>query len=129
MELLDTPGILWPKFQDRDVGLRLAFIGSMNDEILVIREMALELLDFLIQSYPRSLEERYGMKLAEIKGGTVGILEEIARVRKCYLKGEEPDYDRAASLLIEDFRNGRLGRITLELPETDRKTQNGDGVE
>ncbi len=129
LELLDTPGILWPKFQDRDVGLRLAFIGSMNDEILVIREMALELLDFLIQSYPRSLEERYGMKLAEIKGGTVGILEEIARVRKCYLKGEEPDYDRAASLLIEDFRNGRLGRITLELPETDRKTQNGDGVE
>ena len=129
LELLDTPGILWPKFQDRDVGLRLAFIGSINDEILVIREMALELLDFLIRSYPGSLEERYGMKLTEIKGGTAGILEEIARVRKCYLKGEEPDYDRAASLLIEDFRNGRLGRITLELPETDRKTQNGDGVE
>lgn len=129
VELLDTPGILWPKFQDRDVGLRLAFIGSINDEILEKRELACKLLEFLLRYYPRDLQKRYGTDLPEGENAPARMLEEIAAARKCFLKEGEPDYDRAASLLIEDFRSGRLGRITLELPETNRKIQNGDRAE
>lgn len=118
LELLDTPGILWPKFEEQTVGMRLAFIGSMNDEIIIVREMALELLQTLLKSYPDNLRERYGLTLPDVVDEqTAGaVLAEIAAVRKCFLKGEELDYDRAASLFIEDFRSGRLGRITLEFP-------------
>ncbi|MCH5269562.1 MAG: ribosome biogenesis GTPase YlqF [Lachnospiraceae bacterium] len=118
LELLDTPGILWPKFEEQVVGMRLAFIGSMNDEIIIVREMALELLQTLLKSYPDNLRERYGVTLPDVIDGRAAgdVLAEIAAVRKCFLKGEELDYDRAASLFIEDFRSGRLGRITLEFP-------------
>ena len=120
LELLDTPGILWPKFEDQEVGMKLAFIGSMNDEIVIIQELALDLIKYIAVRYPGVFEERYGIAypedLTEDKAA-VEILTQIAEVRKCYLKGKEPDYDRAASLLVEDFRSGRLGRITLERPE------------
>lgn len=118
LELLDTPGILWPKFEEQAVGMRLAFIGSMNDEIIIVREMALELLQTLLKSYPDNLRERYGITLPDVidERSAGAVLAEIAAVRKCFLKGEELDYDRAASLFIEDFRSGRLGRITLEIP-------------
>lgn len=118
LELLDTPGILWPKFEEQTVGMRLAFIGSMNDEILIVRELALELLQTILKDYPEKLQERYEVELPDAKDGqgAISVLKEIARVRKCCLKGEEPDYDRAAALFIEDFRSGRLGRISLELP-------------
>lgn len=118
LELLDTPGILWPKFEEQAVGMRLAFIGSMNDEIIIVREMALELLQTLLKSYPDNLRERYGVTLPDVidERSAGAVLAEIAAVRKCFLKGEELDYDRAASLFIEDFRSGRLGRITLEIP-------------
>lgn len=121
LELLDTPGILWPKFEEQTVGMRLAFIGSMNDEIIIIREMATELLQALLKKYPDNLRERYGLILPDVidERSADSILAEIAKVRKCFLKGEELDYDRAASLLIEDFRSGRLGRITLEFPKID----------
>lgn len=121
LELLDTPGILWPKFEDQTVGMRLAFIGSMNDEIIIIREMAIELLQVLMKKYPDNLRERYGLTLPDVidEHSAAAILTEIAKVRKCFLKGEEPDYDRAASLLMEDFRSGRLGKITLEMPKID----------
>ncbi|MBQ9135579.1 MAG: ribosome biogenesis GTPase YlqF [Lachnospiraceae bacterium] len=120
LELLDTPGILWPKFEDQEVGMKLAFIGSMNDEIVIIQELALDLIKYIAVRYPGVFEERYGIPypvdLPEDKA-PVEVLTQIAEVRKCYLKGKEPDYDRAASLLVEDFRSGRLGRITLERPE------------
>ncbi|MBO5165420.1 MAG: ribosome biogenesis GTPase YlqF [Lachnospiraceae bacterium] len=120
LELLDTPGILWPKFEDQEVGMKLAFIGSMNDEIVIIQELALDLIKYIAMRYPGVFEERYGIPyptdLPEDKA-SVEVLTQIAEVRKCYLKGKEPDYDRAASLLVEDFRSGRLGRITLERPE------------
>ena len=118
LELLDTPGILWPKFEEQAVGMRLAFIGSMNDEILIVQELALKLLQTLLKDYQDNLRERYGVELPDItdEQTAVSVLKEIAAVRKCFLKGEELDYDRAASLIIEDFRSGRLGRITLELP-------------
>ena len=114
VELLDTPGILWPKFDDQAVGLRLAFIGSIKDEILNVTELALELIDFLQSHYAGKLAERYGIEEQEDR---VKVLEEIADVRACRLKGNELDYEKAANLILDDFRNGKLRRITLEFPE------------
>lgn len=114
VELLDTPGILWPKFDDQAVGLRLAFIGSIKDEILNIQELAMELIDFLTKHYPGILKERYQIQEENDK---VKILEQIAEVRSCRIKGNELDYDKASSLIMDDFRNGKLGRVTLEIPE------------
>lgn len=116
VELLDTPGILWPKFDDQTVGLRLAFIGSIKDEILNIDELAMELIKFLKENYPGVLAKRY--ELEEDKED-IDVLTGIAKNRGCVAKGEEVDYSKAAALFIEDFRSGRLGRITLEFPETE----------
>ena len=117
VELLDTPGILWPKFEDPQVGIRLALLGSVKDDILNSDELAVELLKRLRAAYPEALSERYGEVV--LAGSEAEALMEIARARNCILKGGEPDYSRAAKLLIDDFRGGRLGRITLELPEQD----------
>lgn len=114
VELLDTPGILWPKFEDQTVGLRLALIGAIKDEILNIDELSLELIQILKEYYPGVLTERYA--LTE-EGKPVEILKQIAENRNCILKGNELDYSKAAALLIDEFRSGRLGKITLELPE------------
>lgn len=114
LELLDTPGILWPKFEDQAVGERLAVIGSMNDEILHMDELAVRLLTYLQKEYPEILKERYRI---DLNSDAYQILEEICRIRKCFLKGEVPDIDRAAGMVLEDFRSGRIGRITLEHPE------------
>jgi ribosome biogenesis GTPase A len=111
VELLDTPGILWPKFEDQMVGLRLALIGSINDEILNADEMALELIGLLTAMYPGVLSERYTV---DEKLEPVQILYGIAENRKCIGRGGELNYSKAASLLIDDFRSGALGRITLE---------------
>ncbi len=113
LELLDTPGILWPKFEDQEVGMNLAFIGSMNDEILLMDELACDLLRRLRELYPGPLEERYGIALS---GSETDLLAAIAESRKCYQKGERLDLEKAAGILVEDFRSGRLGRITLERP-------------
>lgn len=113
VELLDTPGILWPKFEDQTVGLKLALIGAIKDEILNIDELSLELIRVLREQYPGILKERY-----ELDENTteVEILKQIAEKRKCISRGEELDYSKAAALLIEEFRSGKLGKITLELP-------------
>ncbi|MDO4292630.1 MAG: ribosome biogenesis GTPase YlqF [Eubacteriales bacterium] len=122
LELLDTPGILWPKFEDQAVGLRLALIGSMNDEILNKEELALSLTGFLKDRYPAALTERYGMSDAALAEGGLAVLNAVCDSRKCYKKGQEADYERASSLLLEDFRSGRLGRITLETcPEGEKQ--------
>lgn len=113
LELLDTPGILWPKFEDQQVGLRLAMIGSMNDEILNTEEIALSLISYLQDNYAGLLEKRYDIENDE----PVKILEEIGEKRKCYSKGEQLDYRKISNLIIDDFRSGRLGKITLEFPE------------
>lgn len=114
LELLDTPGILWPKFEDQEIGKRLAFIGSINDEILQMDTLAYDLITFLNKQYQGLLEERY-----QIEGGTdpVEILTKICISRHCYQKGETPDLLRAAAIVVDDFRSGKLGRITLEFPE------------
>lgn len=112
LELLDTPGILWPKFEDQKVGLYLAFIGSINDNILNQEELAMELLKFLLVNYPEALKERY-----QIAGeDELGALTQIARIRACLSKGGEFDLPKAAAILLDDFRSGKLGRITLEFP-------------
>ena len=113
LELLDTPGILWPKFEDQQVGLRLALIGSMNDEILNVDELSLELIKILAAEYPGVLSERYSLEEVE---DPVKILSQIAENRKCITKGNELDYSKAAALLIDEFRAGKLGKITLEKP-------------
>jgi len=113
VELLDTPGILWPKFEDQTVGLHLAYIGSIKDELVNVEEMALELIGELTVKYPDILSERY---TADETAGNIGILEQLARSRGCLKKGSELDYAKAAALLMEDFRSGRLGRISIETP-------------
>ena len=114
VELLDTPGILWPKFEDQIVGLRLAFIGSIKDEILNVEELAAELIQFLKKYYTGVLVEKYNIVESE---DPYKCLADIAESRHCLLKGSELDTNKAATLLIDDFRDGRLGRITLEFPE------------
>lgn len=115
LELLDTPGILWPRFEDQSVGLKLALIGSIKDDILNINELAAELIRILSVQYPRALEDRYGVGLPPEQEPWKA-LEEIARVRNCLAKGGAYDVERAAAMVMEDFRNGKLGRITLEVP-------------
>ncbi|RJV73985.1 ribosome biogenesis GTPase YlqF [Coprococcus sp. AF27-8] len=114
VELLDTPGILWPKFEDQTVGLRLAFIGSIKDEILNTEELAMEMIAFLTEKYPGVLEEKYSIEISE---DSYECLRRIAESRHCLVKGNELDTNKAAILLIDDFRSGKLGRITLEFPE------------
>ncbi len=163
LELLDTPGLLWPKFEDQQVGLHLALIGSINDQILNREELAAELLKFLGARYPQVLRERYrvdtagekavteeeavtgeetvtGERAAAEEGAVTGeeavtgegavtgeetaagektaemALAQIARARGCLLKGGAYDYEKASALLLDDYRSGRLGRITLEFP-------------
>ncbi|MCI9613742.1 MAG: ribosome biogenesis GTPase YlqF [Dorea sp.] len=113
VELLDTPGILWPKFEDQRVGLMLAYIGSIKDEILNTEELAAELIGHLGLHYPGVLEEKYQV---ENDADAYEMLKRIALSRHCLLKGSELDTMKAAALLLDDFRNGRLGRLTLEYP-------------
>jgi len=118
VELLDTPGILWPKFEDEGIGLRLAFIGSIKDELINVVELALKLLVFLLEYYPENVSERYGIVLTgEEEKPELAMLEGIAQRRSCLSRGGQLDYDKAAALLLDEFRGGQLGRITLELCE------------
>ncbi|MBQ2745667.1 MAG: ribosome biogenesis GTPase YlqF [Lachnospiraceae bacterium] len=113
LELLDTPGILWPKFEDQEVGLRLAISGSINDDILNISELSLELIKMLLKDYPGKLAERYDIDETMTP---VNILEAVAIKRGCLKKGELVDLDKAANIIIDEFRAGKIGRITLEKP-------------
>lgn len=114
VELLDTPGILWPKFEDQTVGLRLAFIGSIKDELYNIYELSLLLLEYLQNHYPNVVASFY-----QIEGATdlAVMIERIAERRGCLKMGGIFDLDKAAKYLVDDFRNGRLGAISLEQPE------------
>ncbi len=111
VELLDTPGILWPKFEDQEIGYRLAMIGSIRDEILNITELAMLLIDFLKENYCQMLEDRYKITVQEKSADT---LAEIAKARNCKLKGDALDYDKAAMLLLDDFRSCKIGKITID---------------
>lgn len=111
LELLDTPGILWPKFEDQNVGLKLALIGSIKDEILNTSELAMELLKFMHENYDGLVANRYGITES---GDQISSLNQIAENRKFLLRGNELDINKAAITLLDEFRNGKIGRISLE---------------
>lgn len=116
IELLDTPGVLWPKFDDSKVGDRLAFIGSVKDEILDIETLAVRLLEVMQADYPERLAERY--KITDFDGKEPWeLLEIIGKKRGMMIKGGEIDTERVSVMLLDEYRGGKLGRITLERPE------------
>ncbi|MCF0143394.1 MAG: ribosome biogenesis GTPase YlqF [Parasporobacterium sp.] len=116
-ELLDTPGILWPKFDDQTVGLKLALIGSIKDEIMNTEELALELIKTMDVLCPGRLEESYGIAAEKDDQYAVHMLEKIAETKGAIKSGGQLDYLKAANLLLENFRNGKLGPVSLERPE------------
>ena len=122
VELLDTPGILWPKFEDQSVGLKLAMSGSIKDEILNMDELSLELLAAIRAHYPGLIGERFEI---DEDGTNVELLERIGQKRQCLLKGGQIDYTKTAKLVLDEFRSGKIGRITLEYPKED-ETHDGE---
>lgn len=117
VELLDTPGILWPKFEDQIVGQHLAFIGSIKDELIQRVDLALDLIEYLVVEYPDTLSKYYHI---DEKEKSADVLLAIANNRKCIKVGNEPDYEKAAFLLLDDFRNARLGRISIERTDSSK---------
>ncbi len=115
LELLDTPGILWPKFEDRYIGLNLAFTGAIKDELLDIETLSLELIEKLNSISISYIEKRYNI-VTQAKTN-YDIIMEIGRKRGCIVKGGEVDFEKASRIVIDEFRKGLLGRITLELPK------------
>lgn len=115
IQLMDTPGILWPKFEDPETGLHLAFTGAIRDEIMDVLTLAAKLLEKLSKLYPDSLAERYKLDDVQDKTGAV-LLEEAGRRRGCLISGGEIDYNRIGSIVLDEFRAARIGRITLETP-------------
>ena len=112
MQLLDTPGILWPKFEDPQVGLDLAFCGSIKDDIIGVQDLGYELIKVLCSEYPDMVKERY--KLNEISEDALENMDNIARKRGFILSGNRIDYERTARAVLDEFRGGKIGRITLE---------------
>ena len=116
LELMDTPGMLWPKFDDPTVGLHLAFTGAVRDEILDTETLACRLMELLARRYPQALAERYKVETAPEDSG-YDLLIKAGRRRGFMLRGGEVDTERMAKILLDEFRGGKLGRFTLELPE------------
>ena len=112
MQLLDTPGILWPKFEDPDVGLNLAFCGSIKDDILGVQDLGYELIRVLGERYPELLQERY--KLDEVSDQAIENMDNIALKRGFIMSGKRIDYERTGRTVLDEFRGGKIGRITLE---------------
>lgn len=114
MELLDTPGILWPKFEDPEVALSLAFTGAIKDEIMDTETLAYKLLEILWKDHREDVIQRY--KINEEYDETIEIMDHIGRNRGCILKGNEIDYSRISNIILDEFRSGKIGRISLEHP-------------
>ena len=116
IELLDTPGVLWPKFDDKSVGDKLAFIGSVKDEVIDIESLAMRLINVLKNGYSERLTERF--KITDFSDKEdYEILEMIGRKRGMLISGGEIDYERASVMLLDEYRGGKLGRLSLDLPE------------
>lgn len=117
IELLDTPGVLWPKFEDSEVGDKLAFIGSVKAEVTDCETLACRLLDVLMNTHPEMIEERYKISASDFDGiDSYTLLERIGRKRGFLIKGGEIDFRRSAATVCDEFKGGKLGKITLELP-------------
>lgn len=119
IELMDTPGMLWPKFKDNEQGVHLAFVGTIGESSVDKEEIAYYLLDYLIKNYPQKLENRFNL---EVKDGnnnqkeTMEVLEEIARKRGALLSGGNINMQKISDIILNEFQSGKLGRITIELP-------------
>lgn len=127
VELLDMPGVLWPKFEDQNVALRLAFTGAVSDDILDIETLASKLLMFLKENYPQSITERYKTDYTDNESG-FDLLEKIGRKRGMMMSGGMINTERTAITVIDEFRSAKLGRITLELPK-EEENETGDKKE
>ncbi|MBY0120714.1 ribosome biogenesis GTPase YlqF [Bacillus sp. S/N-304-OC-R1] len=114
LELLDTPGILWPKFEDQEVGLKLALTGAIKDTILNLQDIAIYALRFLENKYPDRMRERY--KIEQIPEDIVELFNEIGKLRGCLMSGGQIDYDKVTELVIREFRTEKWGPISLEQP-------------
>lgn len=121
LELLDTPGILWPKFEDQVVGMRLAATGAIKDDVVHPEEVAFFLLQALLPRNGKVLEDRYGIETEGVEAldntQVLEVMENIGRKRGCLISGGRVDLEKAASLVLRDLRDGKLGRVTLEWPE------------
>ena len=115
LELLDTPGILWPKFEDADVGIRLAFTGAIRDEVMDAEELAMKLMDYLGTHYPDALTQRYKISVEAGEDGWA-LLNKAGRKRGFLISGGEVDTERMSRILLDEYRGGKLGRFTLEMP-------------
>lgn len=115
LELLDTPGILWPKFEEEKVGLNLAFTGAIKDEILDTDTLALKLIEILLEHYPEDLNKRYKIDTRDLN--SLETMEAIGSKRGCIIKGGQIDYSKVSNIILDEFRKGVIGNITLELPE------------
>ena len=125
IELLDTPGVLWPKFESKEVALNLSFTGTIKDEILPITEVAYELLKFLIENYRENIIERYKLTKQYIEQtlnqdqaeniNIYEIMQEIGKKRGCIISGGIVDDEKTSKIILEDFRSGKIGNITLEM--------------
>ncbi len=120
-ELLDTPGILWPKFEDPDVAKRIAFTGGIKDEIIDIEELACLFLSYMVLENCDALKARYNLNGEDVKEDSFTLLEHIGRKRGCVISGGNIDTLRAANLLMDDFRSGKIGTISLEVPDNKTK--------
>ncbi|WP_139904546.1 ribosome biogenesis GTPase YlqF [Clostridium thermarum] len=114
LELMDTPGVLWPKFEDMEVGFNLAFTGAIKDEVMDMEELAVHLVRRLQEVAPDRLKERY--KLTELCDEPLETLNKIALKRGAIVSGGEVDYNRIANIILDEFRGGKIGKICLELP-------------
>lgn len=114
-EMLDMPGVLWPKFEDQSAAIRLAFTGAISDDILDIETLAMKLLSYLAENYPNPLKERYKIEISDNDDG-LALLEKVGKKRGMMISGGEINTERAAITVLDEFRSGKLGQITLELP-------------
>lgn len=116
LELLDTPGILWPKFEDQSIGLNLAYTGAVKDDIMDLEELASNLMALLAERYPEAIKNRYKIDWTEEMQGWE-LLEAAGRKRGFLISGGEVNLERMSRVLLEEYRSGKLGRFTLERPE------------
>ncbi|MET0959285.1 MAG: ribosome biogenesis GTPase YlqF [Psychrobacillus psychrotolerans] len=115
IELLDTPGILWPRFEDQQVGYKLALTGAIKDAVINMEDLAVYGLNFLQDHYPKRMEERY--QITEVSKDLVETFDHIGKLRRCYRNGTEIDYDQVSELVVRDVRNLNLGRLTFDFVE------------
>jgi len=117
LELLDTPGLLWPRLEDQTAARRLCYIGSIKDDVIDIYELTIQLLQDLCRIAPEKVKERFHIEDTGLTG--VELLDVVCKGRGWLLKGNQPDYDRCCSVVLDEYRGGKLGRITLEMPENE----------